>query len=111
MHNTRERANDVDRQPERLRQLNHEMLKLSMAERRLRWKHYYAQVNSIFSDGIDADQKQRYRLFYEDARRKAAAGPLEIRDDLMLIAKLWSGLVEEYKARRCSDRDCGEPFS
>ena len=109
MHNTLERPDYEDTQPERLRQLNNEMLKLSMAERRLRWKHYYAQVDNLYAEEV-RDQAQRYRTFYDDARGRIPEAPLETRDELMLIANLWRSLVKEYEVRLSRGRGRGKHF-
>ena len=88
----------VNSNPERLRELNRQMLQLSMAERRRRWTYYLAQVDSLNKETTTDDRALSYRAFYEDAVREAKTGSLETRDDFMLLASVWKDLANEFEA-------------
>ena len=87
----------VGSEPERLRELNRQMLKLSTAQRRRLWKYYLGQVSSSRKENPLADRVERYRAFSEDARREAETGPLEARDDFLFLAKICKGLANEFE--------------
>ena len=87
----------VATKPDRLRDLHQLMMQLSVAERRQRWKDYLAQVTSLNQDSASADRAVRCRAFFEDARREAETGPLETRDDFLLLANVWKGLAKEFE--------------